>query len=241
MPQTCPPFLGLTQFVHPSRCSQFTDNCLFLLFLFLFLFLDSSEYHESLCVTVKTSSSAQIEAATCSYQVCVRTHHVCISANAYTPIVCRFCARSIIDLLPSSGSGVWDPWPVGYQPCDLNNIVVQKQRLAYCFQLIRRQILHFSSIQCCPALNRHFRFRSVFHNLHHRISHGKLPWNKYEITRLAHWLDHWPNVSLLQQNPNCLDPTSSHLVASISFRNKLCLPSPVFRKTLARHHKIVHV
>ena len=46
--------------------------------------------------------------------------------------------------------------------------------LLCCFQLIRRQILHFSNIQCCPALNRRFRFRSVVPILHHRISHGTL-------------------------------------------------------------------
>ena len=100
--------------------------------------------------------------------------------------------------------------------------------LLYCFQLIRHQILHFSSIQCCPALKRRFGFRSVVPNLHHRILHGKLHWDKYEFTRLAHWLDHWPHVSLLLQNPACLDPTNSHLVASILFRIKLRLLSPVF-------------
>ena len=136
----------------------------------------------------------------------------------------------------SSCSGVWDPWPAEHQSCDLNNIVVQKQRLAlfcvllqhfarffsfliltsssrtcsgtqklsrisvfsllYCFQLIRRLILHFSNIQCCLALNRRFRFRGVVPNLNDRISHCKLPWDKYEFTRLAHWLDHGSHVSL---------------------------------------------
>ena len=62
--------------------------------------------------------------------------------------------------------------------------------LLYCFQLIRHQILHFSSIQCSPALNRRFGFRSVVPNLHHRILHGKLHWDKNEFTTLAHWLDH---------------------------------------------------
>ena len=78
--------------------------------------------------------------------------------------------------------------------------------LLCCFQLIRRQILHFSNIQCCPALNRRSRFRSVVPNQCHRISYGKLPWDKYEFTRLAHWLDHRPNVYPRQQNPTCLDP-----------------------------------
>ena len=38
--------------------------------------------------------------------------------------------------------------------------------------------------------------------LQHRISHGELPWNKYEFTKLAHWLDYWPNVSLIQPKSN---------------------------------------
>ena len=36
-------------------------------------------------------------------------------------------------------------------------------------------------------LNRSFRFRSVVLHLCHRISYGKLPWDKYEFTRFAHW------------------------------------------------------
>ena len=104
--------------------------------------------------------------------------------------------------------------------------------LLYCFQLIHHRIMSFSSIQCCLALDRRFRFRSVVPNLRNRISHGKLPWGKYEFTGLVHWLDYRPNVSLLQQNPVCLDPTNSRLVASISFRTQLRLPSPVFRLIL---------
>ena len=79
----------------------------------------------------------------------------------------------------------------------------------------------------------HSDFEAVVPNLCHRISHGKLHWDKYEFTRLARWLDHRPNVSLLQQNPTCVDPPmaqtnrSAHLVASILFRIKLRLPSPV--------------
>ena len=49
--------------------------------------------------------------------------------------------------------------------------------LLYCFQLIHRQFLHLSNIQCCPALNRRSRFRSVIPNLCHRISYGKLGTN----------------------------------------------------------------
>ena len=70
--------------------------------------------------------------------------------------------------------------------------------------------------------------RSVVPDMCHRVS----------FTRLAHWQDHWPNVSLLQQNPTCLEPTNSHLVASILFRSKLRLPSNV---GLIRRHKIVQV
>ena len=120
---------------------------------------------------------------------------------------------------------------------------ISVRSLLYCFQLIRRQILHFSNIRCCPALNRRSRFRSVVPNLCHRISCGTLPWDKYECTRLAHWLDHWPNVLPFQQNPTCLDPTNSHLVASISIQNQT--PSSVSRLPsnvgLIRRHKILHV
>ena len=93
--------------------------------------------------------------------------------------------------------------------------------LLFCFQWIRQRILRFSNIQCCLALNRRFRFRSVVPDLCHRISYGTLHWYKFKFTRLAHWLDHWPNVSLLLQNPISLEPTNLHLDASILFRIKL--------------------
>ena len=93
------------------------------------------------------------------------------------------------------------------------------------FQLIRHRLLRFSSIQRSSALNRRFKFRSVIRNRCHRISYGMLQWDKYEFTRLAHWLDNWPNVLLLQQNPTCYGRTNLHLVASILFRIKLRLPS----------------
>ena len=95
----------------------------------------------------------------------------------------------------------------------------------FCFRSIRHRIRRFSSIRCCPALNRRFRFRSVVPDLCHRISYGTLHWYKFEFTSLAHWLDHWPNVSLLRQNPTCLGPTNLRLVASVLFRIKLRLPS----------------
>ena len=86
--------------------------------------------------------------------------------------------------------------------------------LLCCFQLIRHHILRFSNIQCCPALNRRFRLRCVVPNRCHRISYGKLPWDKYEFTRLAHWLDHWPNVLPLQQIHTLLrqSPSESNII-----------------------------
>ena len=120
--------------------------------------------------------------------------------------------------------------------------------LLYCFQLIRRHILHFSSIQRCPALNQRLRVRSVVPNLCHRISHGKIPWDKHEFTRLAHWLDHWPNVLPLQQNPPCLDPPLAQTNRSEPRRVNLIqnqTPSSVsrlsFEKGLISRHEIVHV
>ena len=121
-------------------------------------------------------------------------------------------------------------------------------RSLYCFQLIRRQILHFSNIQCCPVLNRRFRFRSVVPHLRHRISHGKLSWDKYEFTKLGHRLDHWPSVSLLQQNPTCLDPPLAQTNTSQPCRVNLIqnqTPSSVSRLPsdidLIRRHKIIQV
>ena len=120
--------------------------------------------------------------------------------------------------------------------------------LLHCFQLIRLHSLHFSNFQCCPALNRRFRLRSVVPNLRRRNSHGKLHWYQHEFTKLSHWLDHWPNVSLLQQNPTCLDPPLAQTNRSEPCRVNLiknrtpssvsCLPSDI---DLIRRHKIVHV
>ena len=58
--------------------------------------------------------------------------------------------------------------------------------LMYCFQLIHRMILCFSSIQRCLALNQHFRFQIVVSDLYTRILYSMLLWYKYEFTRLAH-------------------------------------------------------
>ena len=104
-------------------------------------------------------------------------------------------------------------------------------RSLYCFQLIRRQILHFSNIQSCPVLNRRFRFPSVVPHLRHRISHGKLPWNKYEFTKLGQMFRCFSKIQpvLIHRWPK---QTHLNLVASILFRIKLRLPSPVFRLTL---------
>ena len=59
--------------------------------------------------------------------------------------------------------------------------------LLYCFHLIHHRIVHFSSIQCCPDMNRRFRFRSVVPNLCHRFSQGKFPLDEYGFTRLTRW------------------------------------------------------
>ena len=56
------------------------------------------------------------------------------------------------------------------------------------FQSIRQSILCFTDIQCCPALNGRFRFRSVVLNLCHRISYCTFHWDKFEFTKLAHLL-----------------------------------------------------
>ena len=77
-----------------------TDNCLFP-FLGMFLFLSSTR------VSVQISRPLSVHR---SRPPCVHT-----SLCMYTPSSCY---------------GVWGPWPVEYQACDMNNIVVQKQRLA---------------------------------------------------------------------------------------------------------------
>ena len=149
---------------------------------------------------------------------------------------------------------LWDTWPAEYQSCTEATIgfvaifaqffsfliltsssrtcsCIQKVShifaftLPSCIHMIEHRIFRFSSIQCRPNLNRRFRFRSVIPNLCHRISYGMLHCDKYEFARLAHWLENWPIVSLLQSKPTCLGPTNLHPVAPISFRIKLRLPS----------------
>ena len=108
---------------------------------------------------------------------------------------------------------------------------VSRISLLYCFQLIRHLILHFSSMQRFPALNRHFRFRSVVPNPHHRTSHGKLPW---ENTNSQGSLIGWTTGQMFR----CFSKIQLvliqhiHFVASISFRITLRLLSPVFRLIL---------
>ena len=64
--------------------------------------------------------------------------------KACTYRVCRLCASSIIGLSPSSCSGSVDPWPVEYQSCDLNNIVVHKQRFGVAFRIVATFARFFS-------------------------------------------------------------------------------------------------
>ena len=164
--QTRPPFLGFIQFVYPSRCSRSLSTVCFFF---------CSKNHEGLYATVNSSSSAQIEAVTCSYQICVRTHPVCTSvkmcayrvcrsAQVGTCKVCRSRARSIIGSSISYCSGVWDPWPVGHHSCDLNSIVVQKQRLAlFCVLLQHSRASH-------PSWYWHLRLELVPILINYRVS-----------------------------------------------------------------------
>ena len=101
-------------------------------------------------------------------------------------------------------------------------------RSLYCFQLIRRQILHFSNIQCCPVLNRLLfpicvtESRTVsFLGTNTNSQSSVIGWTTGQVFRcfskIQPLLIHrWPNQ------------TDLNLVASI----KLRLPSPVFRLTL---------
>ena len=100
--------------------------------------------------------------------------------------------------------------------------------LLYCFQLIRHQILRSLQHPMLSCSEWMLQISSVVPNLCHQISHGKLHWDKHEITRLAHWLDHWPNISLLQQNPTCLDPPLAQKICALS-RQSYSGSNSVFR------------
>ena len=104
-----------------SVCASFSmftindDNCLFP-FLGMFLFLSSTR------VSVQISRPFSVHR---SRPLCVHTRSVYVHTESADS-----APDPIIGLLPPSCSGVWGPWPVEYQACDMNNIVVQKQRLA---------------------------------------------------------------------------------------------------------------
>ena len=82
-------------------------------------------------------------------------------------------------------------------------------------------------LSCHRPLN---LYPKLLHVSHRENGSFEVIFFKMRITTLAQWRDHWPTVLPLQQNPTCLDPTNSPLVASISFRIKLHLSSPVFRQ-----------
>ena len=90
LPQTCPPSFGFTQFVHPSRCSRslLTTVCF--------------------CFCAGVSESASEFSLSCVPRL-LHTHVPRVSAfvSGLQPLL----TRSIIDVSPSSCSGVWDPWP----------------------------------------------------------------------------------------------------------------------------------
>ena len=95
--------------------------------------------------------------------------------------------------------------------------------LLHCFQLIRRHILHFSNIQCCPALNRP---RTVsFIGTNTKSQGSVLGWTTGQMFRCFSKIQpvlihRWPKQ------------TDLNLVASILFRIEVHRPSPVFRLIL---------
>ena len=97
--------------------------------------------------------------------------------------------------------------------------------LMYCFQLFRRIILRFSSIQCCLALNQPFKFRRVVPNLCHRILSrfaSLVQIRNHKARTLARPM---PNVSLLRSSPTCFGPTNWHFVTSKLSKIRFCHPS----------------
>ena len=120
--QTCPPFIGLTQLAHPSRCSRSTLTTVCFCFYF--------------CASVSESA-----------------------------------ARSIIGSSQSSCSGVWDPWSVECQYCNLQcccsteaktgfvptfaeflSFLILKSSSRTC-SFVRMYRISLCSL-CCPAFNR---------------------------------------------------------------------------------------
>ena len=99
--------------------------------------------------------------------------------------------------------------------------------LISCFQYIRRRILRFSSIQCCLALKRRFRFPSVVPDLRHRISYGTLPWYKFKFTRLTlakcFAASVKSNLSWANQFAPCCVNLFQNLILSSDLSNRCCL------------------
>ena len=165
-----------------------------------------------------------------------------------------------------------------YQSCDLDNIVVQKQRLAmFCvlLQHSRAFFLHTDifvsnffwhpeiiAYLCVPfavllpfdpSPNTSFLQHSMLSCSESTLQISKchsqsvspilarqVSLDKYESTRLTHWLDHWQNDLLIQQNTTVLIKQIHTLLRrSRSESNSIFrLPSYV---GLIRRHKIIHV
>ena len=123
-PQSCPPFLGFTQFVHPSRCSRssLTTVCFCFCFCFLLFLMSPSLYRSSLYTQTATSVCTCL-GSLYSYRVCeytrvhvgscIRVHLLCTHTGllGFTLDLHTHCHLHHRLLQPSSCSGVWDPWP----------------------------------------------------------------------------------------------------------------------------------
>ena len=110
-----------------------TDNCLFLfLFLFLGRFLNTTRASVQPSIPLHLHRSKPLHVHT--YSVYVRT-----TSADFAPDPSSACFHHLVD-----------PWPAEYQSYNLNNIVVQKQRLAlfsaYCCNICALLFLFVSNL-----------------------------------------------------------------------------------------------
>ena len=191
MPQTRPPFLGFTQFVHPSRCSRsLTTVCVCSCLFSVSVSEQVFEHHEG-----PDQSRCVFMPSLCSY---VPSLHICKCVHDQSLQTLRQIHHRLVTIMLK--------WSVGSMACGIPILRLEQfcgteatidfvlrivatfarffsflmltsssrtcfgtQKLSRisvfsllsCFQSIRQRILHFSNIQCCHFLNRRFRFQSV--------------------------------------------------------------------------------
>ena len=137
VPQTCPPFLGFTQFVHPSRCSRSTLTTVCFCCCFCYCFCVS----ESAASAPDPSSALRLHLVVeCGIHGLLEYHSAKLNNIA---VLKQRLASFLLDT----------------EVFVLNLFVYPKIShifvfpLLFCFQSIRQRFLRFSNIQSCRFLN----------------------------------------------------------------------------------------